>query len=165
MNRLVKLATLTIFGAGLALSGAACSGFTETRYEDCEVSDQYLDGDLTIRIQLFEADCGYWEKDGKYFLSEEMVSGGIWHWWSWVTTGQNSYHPEGWKPPHGLKPPKESKSAKERRKQHEKKTPANNKPTGSKNTTKNPVTGSGNQSIPKNDKKTTTSGGTTARKR
>lgn len=157
MNRLVKLVTLTVFGAGLALSGAACGGLGEPRYEDCEVSDQFEDGDLTIRTQRYEADCGYWEQNGNYFLREGIVGGATWHYWSWVVIGQNSFAPEGWKPPHGLKPPTESDESKKRRKQHEKKAPAN-KPASTKSTTsKKPATGSGNQSVPKND-------GTTAKK-
>lgn len=140
MNKLVKLVTLTVFGAGLALSGAAC-GLGEPRYEDCEVSDQ----------DARESDCGYYSRGGQYRLSNTALPGWEWNWWSWVVVGQNSFPPEGWKPPHGLKPPTESSESKKRRKQHEKKAPANNKPTGAKNTNKKPVTGTGNQGVPKNN--------------
>lgn len=144
--RFRNAAAAVVLVAGLALAG--CSG--TTRYEDCEVDDQYHNGDLTLQLERFESDCGYWEKDGRYFLrNEQVVPGGRWHWWSWVTPGLDSYPPEEWKPPHGLEPPKESRDARRRRENREEKKPAV-VTTGSKKTTKAPA-GSGNQGIPKRD--------------
>src|SRR3990170_881077 len=115
--RVQTVITAVALGAGVALGAAGCAS-TDTRYEDCEVSDQYVDGDMIVRAQTYESDCGYWEQNGQYFLREALVAGAVWHWYSWVTPGKNSFHPEGWKPPHGLKPPKESTESKNRRKKY-----------------------------------------------
>ncbi len=146
MKKIWSAGLAVALGTGIALGAAGCS---TTRYEDCEVADQFLDGDTVLRQQVYESDCGYWERDGDYFLREALVVGAVWHWWSWVTPGVNSFPPKNWKPPHGLKPPKESKSSEKRRKQYERKTTTNQKPAS---TTKNqnvPKTGTGNQGIPK----------------
>lgn len=114
-------------GAGVALGAAGCAG--DTRYEDCEVDDQYVDGDTIVRAQTYESDCGYWEQNGEYFLREALVAGATWHWYTWVTPGKPSFAPEGWKPPHGLKPPKESSESRKRREKHEKSTSTSTRPT------------------------------------
>lgn len=149
-QKLARLALVVGLGAGLGLT--ACTA----HYEDCEVDDQYVDGDMTVMAQTYESDCGYWEQNGEYFLRESLVAGGTWHWWTWVTPGQLSYAPNGWKPPHGLEPPREDSAAKKRRKQREKTAEQKKQSTTNKTTTttKNgntPKTGSGNQGIPKND--------------
>lgn len=109
--RVRLIATAVLLGAGVALSGVGCAT-SEPRYEDCEVSDQ----------EAREPDCGYYERGGDYRLSSTPLDGWAWVWWSWVTPGQSSFPPSGWKPPHGLRPPTESKATEKRRKQHEKKT-------------------------------------------
>lgn len=136
-----KIVLSALLGAGVALGGAGCGG--SPRYEDCEVSDQ----------EAREPDCGYYERlDGGYTLSDTVVAGAVWHWWSWVVVGQNSFAPANWKPPHGLKPPTESSESRKRRKKHEKTIKNDRRPTVAP-TVRNtrPVTGSGNQGIPNNN--------------
>lgn len=155
MNKIVRLAVLGVFGAGLALGGsAACASgpaYAQTSYDDCDPEDQ----------QGREDDCGYWHYDGLYSTGVMPGVGAVWMYWSWVVPGTVSFAPAGWTPPHGLKAPAASEETKTKYKSHQKKQreaekkarekAKNNKPADSVKNGNQPKSGGGNQSVPKNN--------------